>query len=324
MAESLRVSKLHARERRSAFSGDAPALAGGAGLPVRPYSRRGFPLPAWASFYADESALAVLVCSGESWRTVEKALAYGIAHADGRKLELVLPDHRPGEPGDALRATSIRSAFLDNPGIRIWTHDGMVAEPRALLDPVQVYGLLRGEALAGGELDLGDLASRVADLEDWADSHPHLTACHEKSHRTWRCQGLILLSIQRRAKGLEVKSGVHYSTLAPGRPLADLLLLSDRNLSPAELATIQARVQAGIADKHAGRPPGYREHWMQATLAEHAAEIGWSGRHRLEREFPARRPGGGTGYIDFLRLDDSGTVASTDVVVVFRLVGVAS
>jgi hypothetical protein len=245
----------------------------------------------------DDTGHSSGVADSEQWRTVEKALAYGIAHADGRKLELVLPDHRPGEHGDALRATLIRSAFLGS-AIPDLDHDGMAAEPRALLDPAEVYGLLGGEALAGGELDLGDLASRVTDLESWADGHPHLTACHEKSHRTWRCQGLILLSIQRRGKGLVVRSGVHYTAPSPGRPLADLLLLSDRNLTLAELAAIQARVQVGIADKPAGRPPGCREHWMQAALAEHVGEIGWSGRHRPEREFPARRPGGGTGYID--------------------------
>ena len=301
MAEPLTVSKLRARERRWSFRAKASALAGNVGLPTMPYRKTGFPLPAWASFYADDSTLAVLVCPGEQWRTVERALAYGVAHANGRKLELLLPEHPHRDP---LQATQIRAAFLD-PSIRVWTHDGKTAEPHALLDRGEASGLLREEALAGGELDLKDLASRVTDLENWADSHPDLTACHEKSHRTWRCQGLILLSIQRRGKGLVVKSGVHYSKPSPGRPLPGSLLLSDRNLNPAELTKIKTRVQAGINDKHDGRPKGYREHWLQATLARHAAAVGWSRRHPLEREFPAKRPGGGIGYIDFLRIDDN-------------------
>jgi len=113
-------------------------------------------------------------------------------------------------------------------------------------------------------------------------------------------------SIQRRGKGLLVKSGVHYSKQIRGKPLPDSLPLIGRSLNPAELSKITARVQAGISDKQSGHSQGYREHWMQATLARYTAQIGWSGSHRLEREFPAKRPGGGTAYIDFLRMDDSG------------------
>lgn len=61
-----------------------------------------------------------------------------------------------------------------------------------------------------------------------------------------------------------------------------------------------------LSDRQSGQSRGYREHWMQATLARYTAQIGWSGSHRLKREFPAKRPGGGTAYIDFLRMDESG------------------
>ena len=311
MAEPLSVSKLNAHERRSAFAARAPALAMTAGLPTIPYKKEPFPLPAWASFYADDHTLAVLVCPGEHWQTVERALAYGVAHAQGRNLGLVLPEHRQGQHRDPLQATLIRAAFLA-PDIRLWTHDGEAAKHRGPLEITAARALLWQPALNGGELDLKDLAARVADLESWADTHLDLDACHEKSHRTWRCQGLILLSIQRKGKGLLIKSGVHYSKPTPNTPLPDSLELVDRNLTPAELSKIKERVHAAVTAKHAGLPTGYREHWMQATLARHPTSIGWSGRHQLEREFPAKRPGGGTGYIDFLRLDDCGTLHITE------------
>ncbi len=76
MTEPLKLSRWRAHERRAEFDAKARALASAAGLPTGPY-KTGFPLPAWASFYADDRALGVLVCPGEQWRTVEKALAYG-------------------------------------------------------------------------------------------------------------------------------------------------------------------------------------------------------------------------------------------------------
>jgi len=199
MTEPMKLSRWRAHERRSEFDAKARALAGAASLPTRPH-KTGFPLPAWASFYADDRALAVLVCPGERWQTVEKALAYGVAHAQGRKLELVIPEHRQGKR-NPVQATLVRAAFLRT-DIQLWTHDGNTARPRELLDSREACHLLQEGALRGGELDLKDLAWQVTDLENWADSQPDLTACHEKSHRTWRCQGQILLSIQRRGKGL--------------------------------------------------------------------------------------------------------------------------
>ena len=304
MTEPMMLSRRRAHERRSEFDAKAKALAGAASLPTRPYKKTGFPLPAWASFYADDRVLVVLVCPGEQWRTVEKALAYGVAHAQGRKLELVIPEDWQGK-GNPVQATLVRAAFLRT-DIQLWTHDGNTARPCELLDQREACPLLQEGALRGGELDLKDLAWQVTDLENWADSEPDLTACHEKSHRTWRCQGQILLSIQRSGKGLLVKSGVHYSKQTRGKPLPDSLQLIGRSLNPAELSKITARVHAGISDRQSGHSQGYREHWMQATLARYTAQIGWSGSHLLEREFPAKRPGGGTAYIDFLRMDDSG------------------
>jgi hypothetical protein len=282
-------------------------MAEAAGLPARQYKKGGFPLPSWARFYHDGSALAVLVCGGESWRTVEKALAYALAHAGGRRLELVLPEDWQGKNRNVLQAMQVRAAFLQ-PDIRLWTHDGNTVRSCPPMDPDEASGLLQEETLRGGELDLQDLASQVSDLENWADTEPELIACHEKSHRTWRCQGLILLSIQRQGKGLLVKSGVHYSKATLGTPLPDSVSFIGRNLIPEELSTIKTRVQDGIKDKLAGHPGGYSEHWMQATLARYPANAGWSGPHGLEREFPAKRPGGGTAYIDFLRLDDDATL----------------
>ena len=132
MTEPMKLSRWRAHERRSEFDAKARALAGAASLPTRPH-KTGFPLPAWASFYADDRALAVLVCPGERWQTVEKALAYGVAHAQGRKLELVIPEHRQGKR-NPVQATLVRAAFLRT-DIQLWTHDGNTARPSELLDP---------------------------------------------------------------------------------------------------------------------------------------------------------------------------------------------
>ena len=133
MTEPLKLSRRRAHERRSEFDAKARALAGSASLPTRPYKKTGFPLPAWASFYADDRVLAILVCPGEPWRTVEKALAYGIAHAQGRKLDLVIPEHGQGK-ANPVQATLVRAAFLRT-DIQLWTHDGNTARPCGLLDP---------------------------------------------------------------------------------------------------------------------------------------------------------------------------------------------
>ena len=131
MTEPLKLSRWRAHERRSEFDAKARALASAAGLPTRPYKKTGFALPAWASFYADDRALAVLACTGEQWRTIEKALAYGVAHAQGRKLELVMPEYWQGK-GNPVQATLVRAAFLRT-DIQLWTHDGNTARPCGLL-----------------------------------------------------------------------------------------------------------------------------------------------------------------------------------------------
>ena len=146
MAEPLTVSKLRARERRWSFRAKASALAGNVGLPTMPYRKTGFPLPAWASFYADDSTLAVLVCPGEQWRTVEKALAYGVAHANGRKLELVIPEHWQVK---GIRCRPRWSAPLSfAPTSKSGRTTARPREPRGLLDPGEASRLLQEECAA--------------------------------------------------------------------------------------------------------------------------------------------------------------------------------
>jgi len=168
VTDPLKLSKQDAHERRSAFGAKAQDMAEAAGLPTGEYKMTGFPLPSWARFYHDDGALAVLVCGDESWRTVEKALAYALAHASGRRLELVLPEHWQGKTRDVLQATRVRAAFLQL-DIRLWTHDGNTARSCPPLHSDEASGLLQEETLRGGELDLQDLASYVSDLENWAN-----------------------------------------------------------------------------------------------------------------------------------------------------------
>src|ERR1039457_6065531 len=134
VTDPLKLSKQDARERRSAFSAKAQAMAEAAGLPARQYKKGGFPLPSWARFYHDGSALAVLVCGGESWRTVEKALAYALAHAGGRRLGVVLPGAWQEKNRSVLRAMRRRAPSL-RPDPRLCTPDGNKVRSCPPMDP---------------------------------------------------------------------------------------------------------------------------------------------------------------------------------------------
>ena len=87
---ALAASRARAKARREAFAARVDQIGAGLDLPAEPLTGVGR-LPAWADWRADSRKLVVLVPEGEDWRTVDKALAYGLAHAKGRTLTLVLP-----------------------------------------------------------------------------------------------------------------------------------------------------------------------------------------------------------------------------------------
>ena len=210
MTEPLKLSRWRAHERRSEFDAKARALASAAGLPTGPTRKRAFRCPhgpVSALMTARLLSWSARVSSGgpsrRRWRTGLPTLRAGSSSSSCRNIGRVKGIRcRPRWSAPlsfAPTSSSGRTTATPRDPAGCWTRGRRAA------------GFEEG-ALRGGELDLEGLAWQVTDLENWADSQPDLTACHEKSHRTWRCQGLILLSIQRRGKGLLVKSGVHMAS----------------------------------------------------------------------------------------------------------------
>lgn len=136
---ALAASKVSARLRREEFEVLASRLADRHGWPGSPLHGAGR-LPQWAVWRADDEQVVALVPAGEHWRSVDKALAFGLAYAsDGRsgqrRLVLVLPE------ADA-RSTQIRAAFLAA-DIQIWTHNGRDAVRTNQLTSVEAQRSLR-------------------------------------------------------------------------------------------------------------------------------------------------------------------------------------
>ena len=170
-------NKQLAAERRTAFAKRVPELLSSAGLPTEDLDSPGFALPKWAVFTADRATLVVTVAEGESWRTVEKAMAYGVAHLRGRRLALLLPS----EVDNGIQATRIRAAFLE-PKIEVWAYDAGAATRMAPLSQAEAQKHLTEKSLRGGVHDLKTDEPLVRSLLDWADGHPQLSAAHRQSY----------------------------------------------------------------------------------------------------------------------------------------------
>jgi hypothetical protein len=257
-------------------------------------------------FFADRTRLAVLVGGEEEAVAIDSALAYGLAHAGERSLAVVLP-------GGTQRATVARAALLSRP-VEAWAHDGSAVRRiplpvfrRPMTFPAQDDFLaeLREKALRGGEHDLGDRGAWVGTLTSWADQHPDLDANHRGTYRTWHCHGRQLLRLRRPGRGLEIVAGVDRSDTGPSDTLPIIMAL-DGPLDDAAAARIRALIEIGIADRLDGKDVGHSEHRLQAALASRWDKLGWPATRRLEREVPARRPGGRTAYIDFVTVDQAG------------------
>jgi len=287
-----------AAERRGRFVRRAEVLAADLDLPVTPYMPPGWPLPSGMIFFADPSTLVVAV-GEETAREVDKGLAYGLAHAGDRDLVLLLPFGK-------TKATALRCAYLDRK-IRLFVHDGITTTTLPVPARPVVLEALREPKLRGGEHDLGSVrADWVRELEAWSERHPDLAATHRQGYRSWQCAGRRLLELRGAGSGgITLVAGVQASAAVPDDKALLRRTLTEA-LDPVTFARIRAVVENGVADRLDGSDGGHGEHRLQATLIRHFEEIGWSSAPR--REFPARRPGGGTGYIDFLRLDRRGVL----------------
>jgi hypothetical protein len=290
-----------AQRRRAEFRVTSIDLAFGAGLPTEPFHAPGFALPSALVFSHDHDRLVVMVGGGESDKTVDSALAYGLAHAGDLDLVLVLPVGQHA-------ATAARSVFLDRK-IRLFTHDAYETTLLVLPRRRAVFEALRarGEALGLGNHPLNPgQAGWVSDLVAWADSNQDLQAEHRPHYLAWHCDGRRLLTIKASGDGLLVVAGV--ARVNPGpehRPAARELITA--TLEPYPQATMQEEIWTCIAERLSWVDDGHREHRLRSVLKRQWSTLGFQGGVPL-REFPARRADGSAAFIDLLQLDYNGVL----------------
>lgn len=310
---ALAAAKAEAACRRAAFTADVgrnPRSLTEAGIPTTPLmaSKK---VPAWAVWTGDAATIAALVAGREPRKNVDLALAYGLAHAAGRHLHLVLPQ-------GIEDATLIRAAYLEFP-ITVHTHDwrwapdpiqNCDAPPRDVTitragaaKPGPSKALLReSHGLRKSVTDLKGHADWVEELREWAEDRAALSPAHRGSYLAWHAYGMLVLKIAVKGQGLTVTAGIHFS--APEKKPRTVEL--DGPLRDNDLATILAAVEAGITQARKREAGPYKEHLLQENLARHRDDLGWP--DPVIREFPTLRPGGGTGYIDFLRTERDGAL----------------
>jgi hypothetical protein len=284
-------------------------------LPVKPF--RPNPkkaLPGWASFTADGFTLAVRVHPHVSWEMVEKALAYGLFHAAGlQRLAMVLPA-TGDKTHDAVQATLIRSAFVDKT-VEVFSYEGDEITALPPMSDLEAFAALREPSIGHDMWELTDKdQARVEDLAIWADRQSGLARVHLKHYLAWHCAGRQLLKIHGGKKATLITAGVDYSKpdLAAGQEPPLQMSLSSA-ITPEQLATVQVKILQGMLHRvctfdDAPMDSTHAEHRLQAAMASAAEGLGWGDPRHVRREFPVRRPGGGRGFIDLLRVDSKGVL----------------
>ena len=244
-------------------------------------------------WFHDSDRLIVVGCPSESQRDLDFGLGFGLAHARDRQLILVLP-------AGSEEPTRRRLPWLDS-SVALYTYgrDRM---------PVPVSPLPRHEVRASlvdkvvsTTHQLGDRATWVARLTQWAEDCPELVPAHRQSYLAWHCRGRMIVKIRRARGRLVVTAGVHHSSqgLAP-EPVA-----ITSTLEPEAFHRLVATASVAIADRLEGVDTDNAEHQLQERLAAAPSKLGLL---RTLREFPAIRPGGGRGYIDLLGVDKDGGI----------------
>ncbi|MGY1619036.1 hypothetical protein ACI797_20025 [Geodermatophilus sp. SYSU D00691] len=267
----------------------------------------------FACFADDERYL--LVAGEQEQRSVELALAYGLAWAGGRRLLLALPH-------DMATATQQRIPWLrEAVRPKLWLHDGRHAGPAVERTPGETVDRI-GDAIAGRSpeqefrraataLHLGERADWVADLVDRLTADARLDSAHRQNERSWHYRGQRVLSMARADAGIRVRAGIHYSDQERAARAWEL----SGPLTQAELGDVLAAVDAAVEERAAGEDPLVRrddEHLLQAAIRRVPAVVGIE--QNAMREVPAWRPTDSTrpwarGFIDLLGLDGNGDIA---------------
>jgi len=279
----------------------AEQLAGRVGLPTAPLNSVGHRLSTLFDFRVNDHTLAVILSNPDlPQHQADLALAYGLAWVGDRDLVIVLPASR-------VEPTRERLAFIEVP-VRLWEFDATGVRPVAPLTKGEVLERF-AEPLRGTIAhDLRDRTAWVADLLTRAHEHHDLDAVVRPKYLAWHCEGRQVLKVQRSTAGLSIVAGVDYRDPTTARPIPVRLEL-DRPLSAVELAVVLDAVEVAVENRLNGTDNSHREHRFQARLARRTEELGFE---RMLREVPARRAGGGAGFIDLLGLTARGELRAIE------------
>jgi len=254
-------------------------------------------LPSRASWFTDETneRLVVVADPDAPQAAVDKAFAYALAWQHDRDLILILT---PEQAPPALH----RLPWIGTP-VQVWTvTDG--SEPRPVVVPT------RDEVLAytaqwpvygGAGHDLGDGAAWVAALTEAADAHWALARHDRASYLAWHCAGHRVLQMRKTAKVVLITAGVQYRHPKEGQEPPQIERVTAA-LSPGERARIEAVIAKAVSNRLNHIDNSDVESRMQAVLA--AADMpGLDLVLEHAREYPAWRPIGRRGFLDFLGID---------------------
>lgn len=246
---------------------------------------------------------------------VDLALAYGLFHAKGRRLVLVVPS-------GSERSLLARCPWL-RPEPEVWTFDlaSVAGEPgvrpaRSVLDaPDGVLSRYLNEWGYTAEAEspasdywrtfLGASAPWLEPLLDWAGEDPDLAPAHRANYLAWHCCGTKVLSVSKSKNGsLRVTAGVHRSA-DPPRPVE-----LQGPIGRADIHRLIGAAATGAATLLDGDDGGRREHRLQAVMASMKPRpLGLT--DYLRREYPAWRPypnPRGRSFIDFLGGGEDGNL----------------
>jgi hypothetical protein len=283
--------------RRALFDAEqGPTIAASLGGPTA-REQSDHRLSAYLSWFGDADRLVVIGIGGESPGALEKALAWGLAHAGDRELWITLPQGSDGDLCADRDATRRRLPFLDAP-IRLFTYDGDQATVVPPLAQSEVLDWAHTHPPVTHRHHLGDLAAWVDRLLGWADADDDLVDAHRASYLAWHCEGRMVLKVKRTGSTVAVSAGVHHTSDPAKAPLTVTL---DGPLEGGAHHRVVAAASHAMADRLEGDDAANAEHLLQERLAAHHAELGLVARPR--REVPAVRATGRRGFIDLLGVD---------------------
>jgi Restriction Endonuclease associating with ARP len=285
----VELRKLFAHERAR----DLASRTGGPTKPFVPADHHA--LSKRMVFFADDNVVSVIVGPQENQRDVDRALAYGLAHACDQDLHLIVP-------ADKARPTLVRSPWMEIP-VRVWTYDDNACAEQVLPTQDEVLASYSDELETHRHL-LGERAAWVEALIRWADADPDLQPAHRKSYLAWHCRGMGVLKIARTKKGLRITAGINYTKPTEEQHPAFVSDLGSE-ASPVLVHRVISKTASSMADRLESPGVGYQEHLLQGLLIGRPRDLGLVA---MERESPAYRPVHQRAFIDFLGIDASGRI----------------